>query len=131
MPPRRRRRPLLVLLSTLGLAYVAYGAAHGNQSQSSLRRHAPTPAAAAVTTGLPVKDDDGGQDKKRWDDKVVLLNDLSLEQAYLHHAAAGQLGEQEGFSESLAQQAARLAAGAYDRYDYMCIQSHIDRPTFT
>lgn len=46
-------------------------------------------------------------------DKIVLLNDLSLEQAYLHHSEAGTLPSSALPSASLAQQAARLAAGAY------------------
>jgi hypothetical protein len=48
-------------------------------------------------------------------DKLILLNDLSLEQVYLHHSPSAALssGELEN-SASLIQQAARLAAGAYD-----------------
>jgi hypothetical protein len=46
-------------------------------------------------------------------DKLLLLNDLSLEQAYLHHSGAGILPSSATPSASLAQQAARLAAGSY------------------
>jgi len=46
-------------------------------------------------------------------DKLLLLNDLSLEQAYLHHSIVGTVPGAAGASASLAQQAARLAAGSY------------------
>lgn len=46
-------------------------------------------------------------------DKLLLLNDLSLEQAYLHHSTVGAVPGAVGASASLAQQAARLAAGSY------------------
>ncbi|KAM3572722.1 hypothetical protein VYU27_005301 [Nannochloropsis oceanica] len=46
-------------------------------------------------------------------DKLLLLNDLSLEQAYLHHSSMGAVPGAVGGSSSLAQQAARLAAGSY------------------
>lgn len=117
------RPPWLQLLLLLWLfllvppcLVVAYGG-DGNKSTSLRRpqRERITSSPTAATTTTPETDPLDKEDN----DKVVLLNDLSLEQAYLHHAAEGRLEAAgaggKAFTASLAQQAARLAAGAYDR----------------
>lgn len=94
----------LVFLLLAFLILVAYGKEEGGQPLSlQLRRRRGQEEGQRSNDGI------GG-------DKVVLLNDLSLEQAYLHHAAEGRLDALGGGGVSLAQQAARLAAGAYARW---------------
>lgn len=129
-PDNRMPRPRwLVLLRLLCLfllvppcPVVAYG---GNQSTSLRRQQQREQRNSPAATNTHASSSQVDPKTNERDDKVVLLNDLSLEQAYLHHAAEGRLEAAgaggKGFTASLAQQAARLAAGAYDRYAYLLI----------
>lgn len=95
------RRQFLLHLPFFILAFAAAVSA-----SSRMMRGASSPSSNTTTTVTPIATAPATE-------KLLLLNDLSLEQAYLHHSAVGSVPGAAGGSASLAQQAARLAAGSY------------------